>query len=184
MTIREATTDDVESIQSVAEASWEADYPGVMSRETLDTGVHEWYSSDRIRESLYWSRSHMLVAERDDEIAGFVHADLLADDGVGHILRLYVAPEHRRQGIGGDLLEAACRALFEDGADHIRATVLASNDLGNEFYREFGFEPGGTETVVVGDETYRETTYDLREDAMVSIVDPVGGRQEGPGSTR
>lgn len=175
MPIREATTDDVESIRRVAEASWELDYPDVMSRESLDEGVHEWYSADRIREAIYWSRSHMLVAEPDGDVAGFVHADVRADDGVGHVLRLYVHPDHRRQGIGGELLEAACRALADDGVTHVRATVLESNDLGNEFYREHGFEPAGTESIVVGDETHRETTYDLRDDALVSAAGAASG---------
>lgn len=175
MTIREATTDDVEAIRRVAEASWNADYPDVMSRETLDEGVHDWYSTDRIRESMYWSRSHMLVAERDGEVVGFVHADLQPDDELGHVLRLYVHPDHRRQGIGGDLLAAACRALSADGATHIRATVLESNDLGNEFYRQHGFEPAGTESVIVGEETHRETTYDLQDDALVSTADAATG---------
>lgn len=175
MPIREATTDDVEAIGRVAEASWEIDYPDVMSRESLDEGVHEWYSTDRVREAIYWSRSHMLVAERDGDVVGFVHADVRADDDVGHVLRLYVHPDHRRQGIGGDLLEAACWALVDDGATHVRATVLESNDLGNEFYRRHGFEPAGTESVVVGDETHRETTYDLRDDALVSTPDAATG---------
>ena len=61
MSIREATTEDVEAIQRVAEDSWAADYPGVMSRESLDEGVHDWYSTDRIRDSLSWSTSIMLV---------------------------------------------------------------------------------------------------------------------------
>ena len=175
MTIREATKADVDAIRRVAEASWEADYPDVMGRESLDEGVHDWYSTDRIREAIYWSRSHMLVAERDGDVVGFVHADVRADDGVGHVLRLYVHPDHRRQGIGGDLLAAACRALSEAGVTHVRATVLESNDVGNEFYRQHGLEPAGTESVIVGDETHRETTYDLREDARLSATDAAHG---------
>lgn len=175
VSIREATTDDVKAIRRVAEASWEADYPNVMSRKTVDEGVHEWYSTDCISEAIYWSRSHMLMAERDGEVVGFVHADLMADDGVGHVLRLYFDPAHRRPGIGGDLLEAACWALFDEGADQIRATALASNEQVNDIYRKFGFVPVGTETVMVGDERHRETTFDLGDDAMSSILKAASG---------
>lgn len=170
MTIREATTEDVAAIQRVAEDSWEADYPNIMSRESLDEGVHDWYSTDRIRDSLFWSTTIMLVAEVDEEFVGFGHGDLIPEDEIGHILRVYVSPDARRRGIGGELLEAVCQRLFDEGASRIKATALASNELGDEFYRTFGFDPVGTEKVEIGGETYQETTYDLREEAMVSLA--------------
>lgn len=83
MAIREATTEDVEGIQRVAEDSWEADYPDVMSSESLDEGIHDWYSTDRILDSLTWSTSIMLVSELDENIVGFVHADLIPEDEIG-----------------------------------------------------------------------------------------------------
>ena len=170
MTIREATTEDVEAIQRVAEDSWEADYPNVMSRESLDEGVHDWYSMNRIRDSLSWSTSIMLVSEVNEEIVGFAHADLIPEDEIGHVLRIYVSPDARRDGIGGELLEAVCQRLFDEGASRIKATTLASNDLGDEFYRRFGFESVGTEEIEISGETYQETTYALREEAMVSLA--------------
>lgn len=48
--------------------------------------------------------------------------------------------------------------------------ALQSNELGEKFYREFGFEPIGTEDVTIADERYRETTYELREEALVSLA--------------
>ena len=172
MTIREATDDDIEAIQGIAEASWESDYPDVLSRESMEEGVDDWYSEDRIRESITWSRAHMLVSERDDDMVGFVHADLIPEDEIGHVLRLYVHPDHRQQGIGGELLGEACRTLFDEGAERIRAMVLESNELGNQFYQEFGFEPVSTEAVMIGEETYRERTYELHEEALTSMASP------------
>lgn len=172
MPIREASHDDVDSIHRVAEASWETDYPDVLSRESIEAGVDDWYSEERIRESITWSRSHMLVYEHDGEAVGFVHADLNLEDDVGHVLRVYVHPDHRRGGIGGELLEAACRALFDEGAGPIRAMALESNELGDQFYRNFGFEPVSSEEVMIGEELYRETTYELREETLASMATP------------
>lgn len=170
MTIREASFEDVEAIRRVAEDSWEADYPDVMSRESLEEGVHDWYSPDRIRDSLSWSTSTLLVYEIDEGIAGFVHADLIPEDEIGHVLRVYVSPDARRSGIGGELLEAVCQRLFDEGASRIKAMALASNILGDEFYRTFGFEPVGTEAIEIGGETYKETTYGLLEEVVVSLA--------------
>lgn len=93
MAIKEATRDDADSIRRVAEASWETDYPDVLSRESLAEGIDNWYSADRIRESVVWSRSYMLVEERDDEVVGVVHAAHGREDDVGHVLRLYIHSE-------------------------------------------------------------------------------------------
>lgn len=171
MPIRAATAADVDSIRDIAAASWKNDYPDVLSRESIDEGIDEWYSEAHIRESILWSRSDMLVYERDDDVVGFVHADYIQEDAVGHVLRLYVHPEYRGQGIGSALLETACRTLFEEGATLVRAMVLEENDLGDRFYREFGFEPVATEEVSIGDEYYRETTYELLGEALTEMAE-------------
>lgn len=54
----------------------------------------------------------------------------------------------------------------------IKAAALASNELGDGFYRTFGLEPVETDDIGIGGETYQETTYDLREEAMVSLARP------------
>ncbi len=160
MNVREATDDDVPSIQRVAERSWEHDYPGILSRETLVEGVHEWYSDGRLGDELAKSDSHLLVAERNGAVAGFVHAVLAGDEG--DVLRVYVDPDHRGEAVGSALLEAAVATMFEHGAVHVRAMVLAENEPGQAFYRSHGFEreDESDETEIAG-ERYEEYRYVL-----------------------
>lgn len=171
MAIREATTDDVESIQAVADASWSEDYPNILSRESIDSGLDEWYSAERIEDSIIWSRALMLVAdaeEADDadagEVVGFAHATWDVDEEEGNILRVYVHPAYRNEGIGGDLLAETRDRLFDVGVDRVKAMVLENNDLGKAFYEAFGFEQTETEEIVIGDETYVERTYTLERE--------------------
>lgn len=161
MRVEPATNDDVEAIREIARESWEHDYPEILSSESLDAGVEDWYSEARIRDSVRWSRADVLVARADERVVGFVHAVYDFDGAEGNVLRLYVHPDHRGDGVGRTLLEAVREALFERGATRIRAMVLAANELGNEFYRRFGFELEETNDVVIGDETYTENTYVL-----------------------
>lgn len=159
MRVEPATGDDVEAIQAIARESWEHDYPDILSSESLREGVGEWYSADRIRDSVHWPRATVLVGREDGEVAGFVHAVFDADRNEGNVLRLYVHPDHRGAGHGSELLDAIEEAMFERGAERIRAMVLAANEVGNAFYREAGFEREESAEVVIGGETYTENTY-------------------------
>lgn len=160
MTINEATQEHLDGIRAVARRSWEADYPGVVSRESVAEGVDDWYARDRLEDALTRSQARLLVSITEGRVVGFAHAVWDGDDG--YILRLYVDPAHRRAGIGGRLLERIRADLFEQGADRIIAMVLAANDLGNTFYREAGFEQVAEEETIIGETPYPENTYVLQ----------------------
>lgn len=167
MTIREATADDIEGLSRVAKASWDADYPDILTSESLREGFEEWYSESQVRESLNWANTLILVAEKAGTIAGFAHAvwerdesgETATTDTSGDILRVYVHPEYRREGLGQQLFEKTRDELTRRGVSRLRAMTLEANDVGNEFYRQLDFELVDTEQVSIGDESYRENTY-------------------------
>lgn len=172
MSIREASADDVAAVREVARAAWAADYPEILTRETAERGVEEWYESDHVAGKLAGSRTRLFVARTDEDergdgdgdgdghIVGFAHAELGRDDE-GYLLRLYVHPDYRRRGFGRRLLERVRDDLFEHGAERIDAMVLAANEPGNEFYRGFGFERVAEGETTIGGESYPEHTYAL-----------------------
>lgn len=161
MNVREATDDDIDAIRRIAERSWEVDYPAILTRETAEEAVAEWYDADSIAEAIAEGRTELLVAERDGEVVGFAHATWNASEGAAYILRLYVHPDHRSRGVGAELLERTRKALSGYGVDRIHAMVLADNDPGNAFYERFGFERADESETQIGEETYQETRYVL-----------------------
>lgn len=169
MTIREATSEDIDGIRDVAKASWDTDYPDILSRESIDEGFDEWYAPEQVRDSLAWADTLLLVAEDDDEIVGFAHAVWEGQGSeatkYGDILRLYVHPDYRTDGLGRQLFEAIRDELAELNVTTLRAMVLENNELGNAFYDGFGFELDDTQDVQIGGETYRENTYTLQIDS-------------------
>lgn len=64
----------------------------------------------------------VLVAEREGDVVGYVYAGMEGNDYMalrgpaGLIYDLVVDPDHRRQGIGTALIDAALEALHERGA--------------------------------------------------------------------
>jgi len=83
-----------------------------------------------------------LLAERDDELLGYVVADWMpnAGGGLGHIKDLAVAPEARRNGLGRLLLGHAVSRLIVEGVASIKLEVRASNTAAKRLYTDEGFE--------------------------------------------
>lgn len=81
------------------------------------------------------------VAERGDEIKGYLVARAVA--GEGEILNLAVTPESRRKGLGARLLEAGIDALAAAGAREIFLEVREQNVAALQLYQRRGFRPAG-----------------------------------------
>lgn len=156
MQYRQAAVGDIEAIQRVARAAWTTDYPDIVNREAITETVHEWYSDDRLADDVLGSNAIVVVAE-DDEIVGFAHA--VWTERRGDVLRLYVTPSRREEGIGRELLESTITYLSNRGVERTRAMVLAANDAGNAFYRSAGFERVDTAETTIGGDYYEEHVY-------------------------
>jgi ribosomal protein S18 acetylase RimI-like enzyme len=77
-------------------------------------------------------------------IAGFVSFSLsggrFAESTTrGRVSNLYVRPDRRSEGIGGELLSAAERRLHEDGAAVVSLEAMAANRDARRFYRDRGY---------------------------------------------
>lgn len=157
--VRPARAEDAPAVARVAEQTWEHDYPGVLNRENLAAAAREWYDPERSRAAVRDPAYLLYVAESDaGDIQGFVHA--FDDDETGIILRAYVHPNARGEGIGRKLVETVCDALTERGCERVTATVLAENEAGVAFYESLGFEAtGDTGETEIGGEFYEERTY-------------------------
>jgi ribosomal protein S18 acetylase RimI-like enzyme len=174
MDIRPATSEDVEAIEQVAARSWRNDYADILTRETADAAANDWYEAERILAELGYERTLVLVAERGGSVLGFAHATweeggagMEGPEGpAGHILRIYVDPDRRREGVGRALLERTCETLAEEGVDRVNAMVLAANEPGRTFYERFGFEYAEEGETVIGGETYPERRYVLTDPSL------------------
>jgi len=162
--VRAAMTADAAAVESVAAAAWDHDYPAVLNRERPGEAARDWYDAEKLRRDIEDPAHVVRVAERGDRIVGFVHAFAAATDtedrSEGSILRLYVHPDAREEGVGSRLLDATREALAERGCDRVRAMVLAANEAGRAFYEACGFaETDETGTTVIDGEPYDEVVF-------------------------
>lgn len=80
----------------------------------------------------------MLVAAQGQEVAGYVIARGVADEG--EILNLAVAPAHQRRGLGRMLAQRAIETLAARGARAVYLEVRESNTAARRLYEGLGFE--------------------------------------------
>ena len=87
----------------------------------------------------------VLVAERGSEVVGYAYAGLEGNDYMalrgpaGVLYDLVVEPDHRREGIGTALLEAAFEALSERGAPRILLFTAERNHPAQAMFTRAGF---------------------------------------------
>ena len=109
--------------------------------------------SENVRRAIVADGLYVAVAEADDEfdadpgtVLGFVMfsagSELLATTATrGTIENLYVRPEYRDRGIGGELMTTAEERLATRGVDAVKLEVLAANEAARRFYRRHGYDP-------------------------------------------
>ncbi|WPK10428.1 GNAT family N-acetyltransferase [Lysinibacillus louembei] len=109
----------------------------------------------------------VLGALKDDGsligIVAFKREESLKMNHKGNVFAMYVAPEHRGQGVGKLLmLELISKAKNCDGLEQINLTVVSDNDSTKQLYTSLGFETYGVERNAL---KFNEQYFD--EDLMV-----------------
>ncbi len=98
--------------------------------------------TQRLRESI---GLEVLVAEADGQVVGFAALSFsqTLTGSKAWIDDIAVEPDHRRQGIGAALLEAAVRRARQRGCAYLLVNTAKGNPPARAFYEACGFEEGG-----------------------------------------
>ena len=156
--VRPADADDAAAIQRVARDAWHAAYDPVLDADRIDETVSSWYDPPRlVEDDIEPSDRPLFVAVADGAVVGF--AEAVPDDGLAHLYRIYVAPDHWGGGIGGRLLARTERVLREQGFDRLQLSVLAANEVGVGFYESHGF----TRTAETRNDHFGVEEYEYRK---------------------
>jgi len=126
------------------------DLPRVSTMEVACFGAEAW-PREAFRDLLRAfaqarpSRGGLWVAEepRTGEVVGYVGVELSALRGEMDLINIAVAPERRRQGVGGLLLAWVLRHCRRQGVPLLWLRVRASNRGARVFYRRLGFQTRG-----------------------------------------
>jgi ribosomal-protein-alanine N-acetyltransferase len=146
-TLRLARSDDAREIAA-------------MSRDLIEAGLPWSWTPARVMHFIGGRDSSVVVARRDrlgDAGGGGRRDDARRDDArriaafaimhfgdeVAHLNLLAVAPEHRRQGLGRQLMDWLTATAMEAGVFRIDLELRQGNGAARAFYQSLGFDSLG-----------------------------------------
>jgi ribosomal protein S18 acetylase RimI-like enzyme len=112
-----------------------------MSRDLIEQGLTWSWTPARVQHFISGPESSVVVARREQRIAAF--AIMHFGDDVAHLNLLAVAPEHRRQGLGSQLMDWLTKTALEAGVFRINLELRTNNEGAKIFYSRMGFEQLG-----------------------------------------
>ena len=112
-----------------------------MSRDLIELGLTWSWTPARVQHFISAPESSVVVARREARIAAF--AIMHFGDEVAHLNLLAVAPEHRRQGLGRQLMSWLTATAIEAGVFRINLEVRTRNESARIFYEGLGFDQLG-----------------------------------------
>jgi len=86
---------------------------------------------------------HVLVAELDGLVVGYVCTRVYRDMAVGHLANMAVARQYQGRGIGKMLIRASLDHFRRLGLKYARIETLEQNATGRHLYPAFGFKEVG-----------------------------------------
>lgn len=135
--LRPLSDDDVDTVSALARTVWQATYPALISQAQIDAMLADRYAPQRIRAQLDDPRQAWWVALQGGVPAGFAH--VLLEDTRCKLDKLYVHPDHQRQGIGGALLNACAEWARAQQARTLWLQVNRGNAQAIRAYEQYGF---------------------------------------------
>jgi ribosomal protein S18 acetylase RimI-like enzyme len=130
MTIRKATTADLDTIQAL----WQAMEDELGGPEW----VRETWEEERVDVERRLEDAAIFLAEDDGDVVGYLGLDF-RDPRIAEVQSLYVDPKARRRGIAAALVAEAAALSREHGYTHVHLDVLASNHGAIVAYEKLGF---------------------------------------------
>lgn len=138
--VRAARPDDTDAIRSVADRAWRAAHGDILTAETIDAVLSEWYAPGAVREAIDNERVGYFVAERQDTVVGYISGGRSDNPDAAQLSAIYVDPDHWGNGIGTALIDRFEAFCQRRGYERVRLHVLAENDRAQSFYRTHGYE--------------------------------------------
>ncbi|CAM3536389.1 GNAT family N-acetyltransferase [Zobellia roscoffensis] len=160
---RTATLGDAVSIAGLHVKSWQENYRGAFSDAYLDElalGEREKIWHDRLENPL--SRQTVIVAEKGEDLVGFVCAFFDVDDDFGTLLdNLHVLKDVQGMGIGKRLMSLIAKEVQDrEPNSGLYLWVLESNEAALRFYdRQGGKRLETVEGNDIGDKPIMKVRY-------------------------
>lgn len=153
LVVRRWTPMDIHTVQHIAWTTWNAAYGSFIPESDLRAFFDEYFTAGQLEPYCTDESAAGLLAELDEEPAGFARTMLKRDEGRFYLTSLYVLPEFQGHGIGSRLLHAAEAFGATLGARELWLGVMTQNTAALDWYRRIGFRFDREERFTMGQTT-------------------------------
>jgi ribosomal protein S18 acetylase RimI-like enzyme len=131
---------DLDSLRRITWHSWISTYASFIPESDLRSYFDIHYTEEAFLAMFDDPFTRAFVAEKDDQIAGYVRLFFNRDEDRLYVPSLYFFPGFQGQGMGRRLLGAAEGYAGEKGLDRIWIGAMVKNRGALAFYRKMGFQ--------------------------------------------
>lgn len=140
ITISEATTEDIKTIQEITYKTWPITYGKILSKTQLDYMLDLFYSDEALINQFEKKEQLFYLISEDEATFGFIGIEHnYKNKTVTKIHKIYLLPETQGKGIGKKVIEQIEKMALEN-----HSTVLSLNvnrfNTALSFYKKIGFE--------------------------------------------
>ena len=148
--VAQAGLPELPCIQQLAETTWKACYPGVISEGQIRYMLDRGYSLEALQKEITQDRVQFVLAQADGEPAGFGSHGPTDTEGEAKLHKLYVHPDQQRRGIGARIVDYISKQLRTEGHHTLTLAVNKRNTQAIEAYHKYGFTHRASVVVDIG----------------------------------
>jgi GNAT superfamily N-acetyltransferase len=148
--IRKATVNNVETIRSIADKTWQHAYGPILEKEQIAYMLAEIYSVEKITSQLRNDiQTYLLLIEDEKPVAFAAYSPRGEDRDIYKLHKLYCLPETQGKGYGKILINEVIKKTMEAGKHTLDLNVNRYNKA-KTFYEKMGFEVVYEEDIPIG----------------------------------
>ena len=149
--IREATRNDISTINQLAHEIWPTTYSEILSADQLKYMLELIYSETALQKQ-FKQGHNFLIVEEDKKAIAFADYSLLKD-GVYKLHKIYVLPNQQGKGIGKLLIEYVIKKVKENNGGALVLNVNRNNKA-KQVYEHLGFKVISEEDIDIGEDYF------------------------------
>lgn len=162
VTIRQATPQDAQTIQQLAEIIWWPTYEPILGKEQVRYMLNLFYNTEKVKQQISTGEQTYLLLEEDNKPLAFAaYAPRTENQDAYKLHKLYCHPDTRHKGYGRILVKAVEEATRAAGKSTLELNVNRYNPA-ITFYEKIGFSTAYVEDIEIGN-GYQMNDYVMRK---------------------
>ena len=142
---------DLPEIARLARVIWHRHYPGIISVAQIDYMLGRMYSLEVIEHEMTAEAVRYFAAGEVGSVVGFASVGPLPERGKFKLHKLYVHPDHHRQGYGRALMDAVTQHVSSQQGLSLSLCVNKRNVVALRAYERYGFAKRSEVCVAIGE---------------------------------